>query len=130
MSEIQNLDPAALERLQKLGGDAFVGKMIGLFLDYAGGKVVAARQAQVAGNLLGVQDAVHPIKSSAGNVGACRVQALAQRIELLAKQGQGDALPGLIADLESAFAAVKVELTQKKLSLPVASTNTEANRSV
>ena len=117
MSESQNLDPAALERLQKLGGDAFVAKMIGLFVDYAGGKVATARKAQAEGNLTGVHDAVHPIKSSAGNVGACRVQELAQRIEQLASQGQGDALGALIAELEAAFAAVKVELEQKKQAL-------------
>lgn len=117
MNETRNLDPAAMERLQRLGGDAFVGKMIELFMDYVGGKVVAARQAQVAGNLGGVQEAAHPIKSSAGNVGACRVQELAQQIEQLAKQGQGEALPALIGELETAFDAVKAELTEKKQSL-------------
>ena len=117
MSESQHLDPAALERLNKLGGAAFVGKMIELFVDYAGGKVVAARQAQVAGNLAGVADAVHPIKSSAGNVGAHRVQELALRIEQLAKQGQGEGLGALVGELEQAFAAVKVELVEKKSSL-------------
>ena len=117
MNETRNLDRAAMERLQRLGGDAFVDKMIELFVDYVGGKVVAARQAQVAGNFVGVQEAVHPIKSSAGNVGACRVQELAQQIEQLAKQGQGDALPALVGELETAFVAVKVELTEKKKSL-------------
>ena len=130
MSENQNLDPAALERLHKLGGDAFVGKMIGLFLDYAGGKVAAARQAQAEGNLAAMQEAVHPIKSSAGNVGARRVQELAQQIEQLARQGQGDKLAALTGELEAAFAAVKVELTQKKSSLTVSSSGTDASRSV
>jgi len=114
MNETRNLDPVAMERLQRLGGDAFVGKMIELFLSYAGEKVVAARKAQVAGNLGGVQEAVHPIKSSAGNIGACRVQELAQQIEQLAKQGQGDALPALIGELEKAFDVVKRELTAKR----------------
>jgi len=116
MSDSPNLDPAALERLQHLGGDAFVSKMIDLFVDYAGGKVVVARQAQVAGNLAGVQEAVHPIKSSAGNVGARRVQELALQLEQLARQGQGELLPALIAELEAAFAAVKAELDLKKQS--------------
>ena len=130
MNETRNLDPAALERLHRLGGEVFVGKMIELFVEYAGGKVAAARQAQVAGDLGGVQVAVHPIKSSAGNVGACRVQELAQQIEQLAKQGQGDALPGLIGELEAAFDAVKVALTQKKSSPPGPTANPEPGRSV
>ncbi len=119
MNGTPNLDPAAMERLQKLGGEAFVGKMIDLFVDYAGGKVVAARQAQAAGNLTGVAEAVHPIKSSAGNVGARRVQELAQRIEQLARQGRGDGLGALVDELEEAFAAVKAELMQKKPSSPL-----------
>ena len=129
MSENRNLDPAALERLHRLGGEVFVGKMIDLFIGYAGEKVAAARQAQAAGNLIGVQEAVHPIKSSAGNIGACRVQELAQQIEQLAKQGQGDALPGLIGELAAAFAAVEVELTRKKSSLRGSPTDTDGGRS-
>jgi len=130
MNETRSLDPAALERLHRLGGEVFVGKMIELFVDYAGGKVAAARQAQVAGNWGGVQEAVHPIKSSAGNVGACRVQELAQQIEQLAKQGQEDALPALIGELEMAFDAVKVELTQRRSSPPSPAANPESGRSV
>jgi two-component system, sensor histidine kinase and response regulator len=130
MNETRNLDPVAIERLRRLGGDVFVGKMIDLFVDYAEGKVIAARQAQVAGNSGGVQEAVHPIKSSAGNVGACRVQELAQQIEQLAKQGQGDTLPALIGELEAAFAAAKVELTRNKSTLGGAPANTEAGRGV
>ena len=61
--------------------------MIDLFLEYAGQKIVEARAAQVAGNLTGVEKAVHPIKSSAGNVGARRIQELALQIEELARQG-------------------------------------------
>ncbi|MEY4386340.1 MAG: Hpt domain [Verrucomicrobiota bacterium] len=114
MNESRNLDPAAMERLRKLGGEAFVSKMVQLFVDYAGEKVAAARQAQAAGNLSGVADAVHPIKSSAGNIGACRVQELAQRIEQLAKQGQGESAGLLVGELEAAFACVKTELLQRR----------------
>jgi HPt (histidine-containing phosphotransfer) domain-containing protein len=117
MSETPNLDAAALERLQRLGGAAFVAKMIELFVDYAGGKVAAARAAQAAGNLAGVQEAVHPIKSSAGNVGARRVQELAQQLEQLAREGQGGAVPGLLLELENAFAAARTELERQKMSL-------------
>src|SRR5215831_17432468 len=115
MNDTPNLDPAALERLQRLGGGAFVAKMIELFVDYAGGKVAAARVAQAAGNLAGVQEAVHPIKSSAGNVGARRVQELALQLEQLAREGVGGPLPGLLVELENAFAATKAELERKKL---------------
>lgn len=116
MNEISHLDPAAIDRLQRLGGRAFVVKMIDLFSSYGGEKLAAANSARQAGNLMGIADAVHPIKSSAGNIGAKRVQALAQQIEQLARQSQGDALPQLLDELEAAFVAARIELEQIKHS--------------
>ena len=117
MSELPNLDPAALQRLQRLGDTAFVCKMIDLFLEYAGQKIVEARVAYSAGNLAGVEKAVHPIKSSAGNVGARRIQDLASRIEELARQGHSETLAASINELEQVFAAVKPVLEEKRQSL-------------
>ena len=114
MSQLPNLDPAALQRLQRLGDNAFVCKMIDLFLEYSGQKVVEARAAQVAGNLTGVEKAVHPIKSSAGNVGARRIQELALQIEELARQGRVETLAASLTDLEQACALVKPELEEKR----------------
>jgi HPt (histidine-containing phosphotransfer) domain-containing protein len=91
--------------------------MIDLFLDYAGKRIAEARAAQAAGNFAGVEQAMHPLKSSAGNVGAGRIQALATRIEELAEQGQGEALAALLSVLEQAFAAVKPELEENKRGL-------------
>ena len=114
MNESRNLDPVALERLQRLGGDAFVCKMIDLFLDYAGKRIAEARAAQAAGNFTAVEKAVHPLKSSAGNVGAGRVQALAARIEALAEQGPSEALAAALDELEQAFVAVQPELGEQR----------------
>ena len=116
MNDSAHLDPAVFPRLHRLGGAAFVCKMIDLFLDYAGKKIVEARAAQLANNLTGVENAVHPLKSSAGNVGAQRVQQLATQIEGLARQGQSEPLSALLTDLEAAFAAVKPELEEKRRS--------------
>jgi HPt (histidine-containing phosphotransfer) domain-containing protein len=110
------LDPAALERLRRLGGDAFVLKMTDLFLSYGGQKIEEGRQALEAANLAGVAAAVHAIKSSAGNVGASVVQDLARRIEQLALQSQGDSLPGLMQELELSFARTKLELESRRQS--------------
>lgn len=117
-SDARNLDAVALQRLRQLGDDAFVCKMIEVFLDYAGKKIAEARAAQAAGNLGGVEQAVHPLKSSAGNVGADRVRALAVQIEELAEQARGETLDVLLSELEQAFAAIKPDLeeTRRKLS--------------
>ena len=114
MSEARNLDPAALERLQRLGGPAFVVKMISLFLSYTAEKIAEARAAQLAGDLAGVAKAAHPLKSSAANVGADHMQELARRLETLAGQGQGDGLASLVGELEQSYAAIKPELEEKK----------------
>jgi len=116
MNEISHLDPAAIERLQRLGGRAFVVKMIELFSSYGAEKLAAAKTAELAGNRVGIADAVHPIKSSAGNIGAKRVQALAQQIEQLARQSGGGSLSGLLGELDAAFVAARNELEQVKNS--------------
>jgi HPt (histidine-containing phosphotransfer) domain-containing protein len=112
------LDLAAIERLVKLGGNQFVRQMIELFLDFVGKKVTEIRLAQQAGNLVGVAAAAHPIKSSAGNVGALRLQELAARIEQLAKAAQSDELASLLNELEIAFAEVATLLETEKSKLP------------
>jgi HPt (histidine-containing phosphotransfer) domain-containing protein len=118
MNASPQLDPAALERLNRLGGDKFVREMIELFLDYAARKLAEARQAQQAGDLKGVQKAVHPIKSSAGNVGAVRMQELATRLETEAESGLAEAVAPDLAELEQAFAVVRQELAAAKQNLP------------
>jgi two-component system cell cycle response regulator DivK len=113
----RSLDAAALQRLQRLGDDAFVCKMIEVFLDYAGRKIAEARAAQAAGNLNGVERAVHPLKSSAGNLGADHVRRLAVRIEELAEQGRGETLSALLNELEQAFAVLRPELEEARRRL-------------
>jgi HPt (histidine-containing phosphotransfer) domain-containing protein len=117
MNESENLDPAALQRLQRLGDDAFVCKMIDLFLDFVGKKIVEAQAAETVGNFSGVEKAVHAIKSSAGNVGAHRVQELARQIEELAQHGQAGPAEVFLGELTAAFAAARIELDQHKQSL-------------
>lgn len=117
MSDTPSVDPAALQRLQRLGGDAFVGKMIDLFNSYVAEKVAEAHAAWAAGNCAGVANAAHPIKSSAGNVGAVQVQALAQQIEKLAKEGQLPALTTLLDELTVAFGAARTALEEHKRTL-------------
>ena len=114
MNESQNLDPEALQRLHRLGGNAFVCRMIDLFLDYTGLKIIEARAARDTGNYLAVEKAAHPLKSSAGNIGAGRIQTLAAQIEELAKQGPSEALNAALDELAQAFATVKPELEEKR----------------
>ena len=81
--------------------------MIRLFLSYGGEKLIEARQAQAAGDLNAVGKAVHPLKSSAGNVGAVRMQRLATEIEQRAKGQEAAAVATLLEELETAFESAK-----------------------
>ena len=118
MNKPTDFDPAAIERLLKLGGAKFALDMIALFSSYGGQKIAEARQAQQAGDLPALATAAHPLKSSAGNVGAVRVQALATQIENSAGEQQAEQVNALVGELESAYAeAVKhLELEKAKLA--------------
>jgi HPt (histidine-containing phosphotransfer) domain-containing protein len=110
MSADDQLDPAALERLQRLGGDGFVGRIVGAFLREAPARLETARAA------LGKQDAEalggagHALISSAGNLGANGLVELGRNIERAANLGHWDILPGMVTRLEQAFASVRAQL--------------------
>ena len=111
------MDSDALARLRKLGGDEFTAQMIGVFLEYTAQKIAQGRQAHAAGDLPGIQNAMHPIKSSAGNVGAGQIQDLAARIEDLAKKRQGESLAVLLAEIDNAYSLAKPRFEQLRQSL-------------
>jgi HPt (histidine-containing phosphotransfer) domain-containing protein len=66
-----------------------------------------------------VQKAVHPIKSSASNIGARQLRELAARLEQLAIDQQGDSIPALLGELEVALVEVKSLLEQQREKLHV-----------
>ena len=120
MSETSAFNPAAIERLFKLGGRKFTLDMIDLFFSYGGQKLAEAQEARKAGNLVALAAAAHPLKSSAGNVGAGRVQELAAQVELSAQE-QNAALAGARLDeLACAFAESKslLETERGRLAQP------------
>lgn len=114
------LNPAAIERLLKLGGEKFTREMIEIFGSYGEKKLAEARQARQAENLAALAAAAHPLKSSAGNVGALRVQELAAQVELSAHEQKGDLAGAQLDELERAFAEARtfLELEKQKLAKP------------
>lgn len=108
------LDKTAIERLRRLGGDAFLAEMIDLFLENAPRRIEAAREADARRDFAGVRRAVHSLKSTAGNVGARRVQALAEQIEETAGDGDSDRVAPLLEELEAEWLNVRKELGQER----------------
>jgi HPt (histidine-containing phosphotransfer) domain-containing protein len=103
MKELPVVDPQQMERLKEWGGPGLQRKMIDLFLSHARERVEQINEGVSGGDAEGAETGAHTLKSSAGNVGASRVQSLAQEGEALAEAGKLEELKGLLPALEKAF---------------------------
>lgn len=92
------LDPKAIERLHRIGGDNLVRSMMTSFIENAAARMAAARAGAQSGDARAVSDAAHALKSSAGNVGATSLQMVAQKVEREALE-EGASLDALVAEL-------------------------------
>jgi HPt (histidine-containing phosphotransfer) domain-containing protein len=106
-----DLDPAALTRLERLGGPPFVARILDLFLREAPPKVAALRAALDARDEDAVAYWAHTLVSGSGNLGATRVHEVVRRIEQDALASRWEALPELVVELETAFRIARTRLT-------------------
>lgn len=106
-AESVSLDPAALDRLKRFGGDKLLGEMIRLFLEAAPERIAAARAASNGGDAPGAELALHSLKSSSAQLGAMRMQRLCSQGEQLARTGDLMIVGLLVQDLEAEFARVQ-----------------------
>jgi HPt (histidine-containing phosphotransfer) domain-containing protein len=95
-------DLDALKRLERFGGLKLRVELTTLFLEEAPSRVAAARAAVAAGNVEAVRAMAHMLKSSAGQMGAIRVQHLCERLET----------PELPPDLARALSEIDLELVR------------------
>src|SRR3954447_11402468 len=119
MSDYTGIDPAGLERLNRIGGALFVRKMIDLFLNEAPDRLAAARKGEEVGDLMAVAEAAHSLKSSAQNFGASLLSSIAERIELRARANNGENLAASLGDLEEAFGIARAWLERQREALKV-----------
>ena len=117
MSDYEGIDPAGLQRLNRMGGPAFIRKMIDLFLEEAPERLTAARRAEEAGDLVALAAAAHSLKSSAQNFGASRLSNVAAKIEAQARANRVENLSTLLSDLEDAYSAVTAWLKGEREGL-------------
>jgi HPt (histidine-containing phosphotransfer) domain-containing protein len=87
------IDPAALARLDKLGGHGFALRIIGIFLGEGPRRIADARDALDRRDGPALAHAVHALISSAGNVGATGLTALVRDMERDAELERWDVLP-------------------------------------
>jgi HPt (histidine-containing phosphotransfer) domain-containing protein len=107
MSDKPDLDDTALARLRRVGGEQLVRQMVALFLESTPQRLVVARTGEQQGDREAVTRAMHALKSSAGNVGALRLQDLASHLEHTGKDLTREAILGLLEELEATFTRIK-----------------------
>ncbi len=103
MSDTPVVDRAAIERLKEWGGDSLPRKMIDIFLVHGPERMTQIKQGLASGVARTAEAGAHSLKSSAGNVGALRLQGLLEQAERLAEEGKMEDLGALLPELEEAL---------------------------
>lgn len=107
------LEEAALAKVRQIGGPQLLARLIDSFLEHAPARLEAACH----GDLGEVERATHSLKSTAGNLGARRLQFLAERIESLSAAQDPAAVTALLGELERVFEATRVALVRTREGL-------------
>ncbi len=94
-------DVNALKRLERFGGVQLRDEITSLFLQEAPSRIASAREALAGGNVAAVRSVAHMLKSSAGQMGALRMQLACERLEDPEQSG----------DISSGLRDVEDELT-------------------
>ncbi|MBT8396820.1 MAG: Hpt domain-containing protein [Gemmatimonadetes bacterium] len=105
MSELPFVDLGQMERLNEWGGADLQKKMVELFLTHAKERLDQIKEGVATKSPEKAETGAHTLKSSAGNVGAQRVQALASDAEALAEAGKMDEVEALLPAIEREFEA-------------------------
>jgi HPt (histidine-containing phosphotransfer) domain-containing protein len=108
------VDTAALDRLNRIGGQAFLVEMIELFLEHAPQRLATAREAFDAGDLDTVYRTAHSLKSTAANVGAEEVRAAAERLEERAAAGDATGSEPLLEEMVQRYGRARSELERER----------------
>ncbi|GEM_PF-563484 len=100
------VDQEAISRLRSWGGDALLGRMIGLFIELGPERTRALEEGAASGDMERVERAAHSLKSSAANLGADDLRERAGRLEAAAA-GKGDdgQVPRLVDELLQSYRA-------------------------
>ncbi|UCC23924.1 MAG: Hpt domain-containing protein [Gemmatimonadales bacterium] len=103
MSAEPVVDRVALVKLQGIGGDKLVRQIVRLYRENARERLRQIEEGLgPGGEVSGAGAGAHSLKSSAGNVGAMRVSALAADLEEAVARGSHELLPDLHASLREA----------------------------
>jgi HPt (histidine-containing phosphotransfer) domain-containing protein len=110
MNDAQIIDRQALDRLKEWGGDKLAGQMLRLFLKNSGTRMDQIRDGAERGDPSESERGSHSLKSSAANIGAELVRALATRMESASLEQDVDEIRRILPDLETAYSEAMAEL--------------------
>ena len=117
MSNAPVIDPEAIANLRALctEDDSFLREVVDIFLSDTPERLAELKVSFSAQDAPGFIRAAHTMKGSASNLGAARMRAQAEHLELTAKKAGLTGLEPEISTLEHEFAEARIEL-QKMLA--------------
>ena len=107
---MSKLDPEARERLARMGGEALVTKIFGMFSERAPEVVRQSREAAAAGERGEVERLSHGLVSSASYVGAMDVVDCSRALEHAAPDADEATVEEMIGALDEAVNAILDEV--------------------
>jgi HPt (histidine-containing phosphotransfer) domain-containing protein len=113
MKSVKAIDKAALVNLYNIGGKDFLLRMIDNFVAQSPARIQSARKSLEASDLKAIHLIAHSLKASSANIGAVKVQEVAESLEEMASVGLrdhiGEALEKLEKVLLEALSSLKAE---------------------
>jgi HPt (histidine-containing phosphotransfer) domain-containing protein len=82
------VDPEALARLERFGGQALLREMATLYLASAPERIAAVEAALAADDVVAAEYALHSLKSSSAQLGALRLARLCEAGEQITRGGR------------------------------------------
>jgi HPt (histidine-containing phosphotransfer) domain-containing protein len=82
------VDPEALARLERFGGQALLREMATLYLANAPERIAAVEAALAADDVVAAEYALHSLKSSSAQLGALRLARLCEAGEQITRGGR------------------------------------------
>lgn len=113
MKSVKTIDKTALVNLYNIGGKDFLLRMIDNFISQAPKRIQTARASLETSDLKSIHLICHSLKASSANLGAAKVQEIAERLEEMASIGLrehiGEALEMLEQVLAEAILSLQAE---------------------
>lgn len=111
MTETIVIDMKALERLHEWGGKRLVAQMIDLFLSQAPERLKGLKEGLDSGDLEIVERSAHSLKSTAANLGAVELGALAGKAEAAAGDKDLQSVRDLFPRIDAEFSRARDALS-------------------